>query len=444
MKSRWFQLLITIFIIFSYMQFEYVRYCMECDAGYQEYSYVNAVINIVGDRYLILLVSGILIVWSIAGLLAVTRNNFYLKLRIGSEHRANVIEVVYAFKYVKEHKGIDPENKDVSNRADKMVIVANMDVQKYSLFSWEKNVSLIEGEFPTYKNKGIIVEQRYAKKNNLKVGDEVKYTIGDQPEVTSLQICGIYKVDSDFEIYDSNEEGTSVYIHSPYNSIYVDYDYIVELLGLEYTASTGSEVYIDKIEHIDAVKTQLKKMYGDNVEIYDNTSNYLDSECKVVGLMGKTSKIICWMIIIMGGIVLLIIFSFYTIQYQKDTGLFMVLGRSRKWCIGRFAFIGMIYAISGLLLGVLLYCVLGNFICSIISGIGKNVIINSTDRAIGGYDTPGIFQGFEVRIEMSAFFTLKNIIILLIISLVNWIAFMVLPVVTTVEENAKKLLNSKG
>ena len=32
--------------------------------------------------------------------------------------------------------------------------------------------------------------------------------------------------------------------------------------GLEYTASTGSEVYIDKIEHIDAVKTQLKKMYG--------------------------------------------------------------------------------------------------------------------------------------------------------------------------------------
>ena len=54
MKSRWLHLLITIFIIFSYMQFEYVRYCMECDAGYQEYSYANAVINIVGDRYLII------------------------------------------------------------------------------------------------------------------------------------------------------------------------------------------------------------------------------------------------------------------------------------------------------------------------------------------------------------------------------------------------------
>lgn len=49
-------------------------------------------------------------------------------------------------------------------------------------------------------------------------------------------------------------------------------------------------MYIDKIEHIDAVKKQLKKMYGDNVEIYDNTSNYLDSECKVVGLMEKHQK----------------------------------------------------------------------------------------------------------------------------------------------------------
>lgn len=49
-----------------------------------------------------------------------------------------------------------------------MVIIANMDVQQYSLFSWEKNVSLIEGEFPNYKNKGIIVEQRYAKKITLR------------------------------------------------------------------------------------------------------------------------------------------------------------------------------------------------------------------------------------------------------------------------------------
>lgn len=60
MKSRWFQLLITIFIIFSYMQFEYVRYCMECDAGYQEYSYVNAVINIVGKSVLLKIMTGLM------------------------------------------------------------------------------------------------------------------------------------------------------------------------------------------------------------------------------------------------------------------------------------------------------------------------------------------------------------------------------------------------
>ena len=69
-------------------------------AGYQEYSYANAVINIVGDRYLILLVSGYLIVWMhcriIGGLHGI---NFYLNLRIGSEHRAMSLKLVYAFKY---------------------------------------------------------------------------------------------------------------------------------------------------------------------------------------------------------------------------------------------------------------------------------------------------------------------------------------------------------
>ena len=87
MKSRWLHLLITIFIIFSYMQFEYVRYCMECDAGYQEYSYANAVINIVGDRYLILLVSGILMYgalpdyWRLHGIIFIL--NCGLEVNIG-------------------------------------------------------------------------------------------------------------------------------------------------------------------------------------------------------------------------------------------------------------------------------------------------------------------------------------------------------------------------
>jgi len=52
-----------------------------------------------------------------------------------------------------------------------------------------------------------------------------------------------------------------------------------------------------------------------------------------------------------------------------------------------------------------------------------------------------VFQGFFGIIKI---FPYKNIVVLFIISLINWIAFMVLPVVTTVEENAKKLLNSKG
>lgn len=345
---------------------------------------------------------------------------------------------------VKDHIGVDPQKKDIRRRADKMVIVANMDVEKYSLFSWEENVSLVEGEFPTYENKGIIVEERYAKKNHLAIGEKVKYLINDNMKESVLEICGIYKIDSDFEILGSNDEGTSVYIHSPYNTIYVDYDYIVKLLNEEYTASTGSEVYVDSFENLNVVEQKLKTVHGDDIDLYDNTSNYLNTECKIVRLLSKMSKLIGVMGIIIGEIILLLTFSYFAIQHQKDTGLFLVLGRTRKWCIGRFTFIGIEYILLGLICGILLYLILGQEICSIISNTSKTVIENSMDRVIGGYDTPGIRQGFEVRISMGLFFSIENILKLFIISVLNWIVFMIFPIKITIEENARKLLNSKG
>ena len=98
----------------------------------------------------------------------------------------------------------------------------------------------------------------------------------------------------------------------------------------------------------------------------------------------------------------------------------------------------------GLICGILLYLILGQEICSIISNTSKTVIENSMDRVIGGYDTPGIRQGFEVRISMGLFFSIENILKLFIISVLNWIVFMIFPIKITIEENARKLLNSKG
>lgn len=345
---------------------------------------------------------------------------------------------------VKDHTGEDPVDRDVRGYADRMVFVASMDVAKYSIFSWEKNVSLVEGEFPSYENKGIIVEQRYAQKNGLKVGDCTKYQIGDTKQEAELRICGIYKADTDFEILDSNDEGTSVYIHSPYNTIYLDYDFWVESMNLEYTAATGSEIYVDDKENIDSVKEKLEEMYGSDVQIDDNTSTYLDTECRVVGLMGKTSKMICWMWLVLGEIILLLIFSFFTLQYQKETGLFMILGRSRGWCIGRFMIIGLGYIVGGLILGICLYGILGNGICSLISNISGDVISNSISRAIGGYETPGIHQGFEVRISMGLFFNFKNIFTLLGLAAMSWCFVLILPIWSSLKNNARKLLNLKG
>lgn len=57
---------------------------------------------------------------------------------------------------VKEHKGIDPENKDVSNRADKMVIVANMDVQNIACFHGKRMFLLLKENFLLTKIKELL------------------------------------------------------------------------------------------------------------------------------------------------------------------------------------------------------------------------------------------------------------------------------------------------
>ena len=85
-----------------------------------------------------------------------------------------------------------------------------------------------------------------------------------------------------------------------------------------------------------------------------------------------------------GEIILLIIFRFILSNTKKIQAHLWYLEDQEKWCIGRFEFIGMGYMqLVVLLFGcAIILCSLAILICSIISGIGKNVIINSTDRAL--------------------------------------------------------------
>lgn len=345
-------------------------------------------------------------------------------------------------KNVKDHIGQTPDI-DVRGLADAMVIIAYMDTPMYQLFRWEKAVSLVKGTFPERGSNGVLIEQRYAQANELDVGDEVNYGAREEDKEMTLRVCGIYEVDSEFEILDDNTEGASVYIHSPYNTMFMDYEYALQLLEFDNIAETGGEIFTDDVRYTKQVADELYQLFGDRIRIYDRTTTYLEKECRVVGLMEKTSSLISYAVLAIGGILLLIIFSLYSEQYKRETGLYLVLGESRARCMARYALVTACYVLGGLLIGILLYQIGGDYICSRIYDSSAEVIRKSMNIAGGGYSVSGLAIRFEIRVNATMFYTVQNLLSLLGIAAISWLITLLLPLHSVFTARPRTLLNCK-
>lgn len=346
---------------------------------------------------------------------------------------------------VKTHTGTDPIEGDQNDRGvgDDMIILAQMDIPLMDAFRWEASVSVLDGTYADYENQGIMVESRYAEQNSLSVGDSVTFYSESTETEADLVICGIYRVETDFEILDSNTEGTSVYIHSPYNTIYMDYYAAQELLGIDTTPSeTGAELYVDEINHVNAVAEELQQLLGEDIDVYDNTTAYLEDECRIVGLMRKMSQIICTMVFVLGFLMVLLVLSLFSEQYKAENGKLLVLGYSRRWCVARFLWITLLYVIGGAIFGIFLYLIGGNLISSLIGDVSMNVISDSIYFVTGGYTTPNFNQGFAVTVSTSAVFAPKYLAVLAGVLMAGWLITLLLPLHAVFTSRPRKLLES--
>lgn len=342
---------------------------------------------------------------------------------------------------VKDYTGEEPGERDVRGVADYMVILAHMDPELYRLFRWEKSVTLREGEFPTYDNQGLLVEKRYADQNHLKLGDRLSYMEKESGQEVTLSICGIYEADTEFEIQPGNYEEASVFIHSPYNLMFLDFEYASELFGIWDRAAMGGEVYVDHPEHVQGVADELRRMLGENVTIHDMTTDYLEGECRVVGLMRKSSSLICLFVLVMGEIILLLVFSFCASQYRRESGLFLVLGQSRGWCVMRYAWICAAYIAGGLLAAFAICRAGAGLICGLVNQAGMKVVASSYNMAWGGYKTTNLMQGFEIEVSPEMFFAQNNLLILGGMAVLTYIITLLFPLYSIFTSRPRTLLN---
>ncbi len=362
---------------------------------------------------------------------------------IGLYNWREIVVTPVGTENVKIHTGVDPSTQEVTEEplysGDDMTIVAETDIWLDDDFRWESSVSVIAGEYPDSENGGIMVESRYAETNNLEVGDTVSFYSETYDAEAELVICGIYKVDSDFEILSSNGYGTAVYIYSPYNVIYMEYFTAIEVFGVS-TTENGCGIYVDDLDNIDEVSEELREMFGEDINIYDNTDSYLNDECKIVRLMRKMALVIMVTIFVLGSVLLLLALSMFASQFQEEAGRFLVLGRSRRWCVCRFGFITLCYIVAGLALGMLVYALVGDALSNVIWDVSSDVISNSVGRAAGVYETPNYRQGFAVTVDMAAVYAPVYLAALAGAMAVVWAVTLVIPLRSVLRSRARTLL----
>lgn len=351
---------------------------------------------------------------------------------------------------VKDYAGANPENGSTgSEKADKVVFLEDLSVELNSRFRCERNVSLIEGAYPTYENKGILIEERMAKQNNLQIGDQMRFRIDETGVECRYAICGIYKVDSDFIITEDNTEGMDIFTHSPYNVIFIEYQHAYESMKLgqqeDFAIYGGCQIYVDSYENIKNVARQLQKVFGSEYVFYNLAENYLKSSGSAAVLMEQYAAIMKTAITIAGSLTVLLIFSLFSKQFEMETGILLALGKTKRKILLQYLIIMIRIVVLGLLGGLLVYFLGSGLLLNGINQLLENIIskANAGSGVTSLYETPGLGLGFSLVIRKEDLFRMNSLFMIMGESALLMAVSMIFPVYRMITVTPRKMLEQK-
>lgn len=347
---------------------------------------------------------------------------------------------------VKDHIGKDPDASQTDDdwNTNSFVMLALMDTSLDSWFYCEKTVSLTEGTYPTAENGGVMIENRLAKLNALTAGDEITFKIDEFGKECTLQICGIFKADTDFVIMENNNMGEEVYKYSPYNRVFVNYATLAEIGNYEAYPSEGCQVFVDDAENVDEVAVSLRVLFGDKAEIYNNTTTYLEHSCSAVSIMKKFSSLILGGVFTLGSVVLLILFAIFAHQYRYESGIFLALGTGKHKALAQFFLSMLILILISLCVVAIIFSISSDFI---ITAVDKFVFrassLSSVSNGVAGpYAYTSLGLGFQLNADVSGLVGSSGFIGMSVIALSFLLISLLIPYYSISKIKPKELLRS--
>ena len=256
----------------------------------------------------------------------------------------------------------------------------------------KRNILFSSGVFTIKEGKNIeendknsiIVHEEFAKKNNLKLGDEVNLELFDIEKSGRIK-SHKFKI---IGIFSGKKQETYTGLSSDFseNMMFVDYSTSQEILNKSENNKIANKIlmYSGSAESTDLALNKLKELKIDESKYFvEKDSNAFEESLESVSGIKHMIKIMTYSIMLGGMVVLSLILILWLRERIYEIGIFLSIGTSKIQIIMQFIFellfISIPSIISSLFLGnVLLRVIAGGFINSEDSMISGGSLINNS------------------------------------------------------------------
>lgn len=241
---------------------------------------------------------------------------------IGYNHLANY---EYSFKPI-NFINIPYESTSYTsvNKSENITLCGNINTNLYSTFRNDKMV-LKEGEFPSLRQRGVIVDSILAAKNRLEIGNNIELYSDIDDRTIAFKIVGIYETKVAPEIEINNNNGT-YYTISPNSYIFCDYDSILELQNSDILLSSLT-FYIDEYENMEEVYNKIKDIAPEQkyslINCLESTLSYYGT---VIVTLESTAKNLLRFTYITSLMILFLMTLLWMRDHYYEAGIYIALG----------------------------------------------------------------------------------------------------------------------
>lgn len=252
----------------------------------------------------------------------------------------------------------------------KIALLSYDDLEKDSAFS-EMQYRLVSGEYIKENEKGIVINERLASQNGLKVGDELE--IGTKNgDAVSAPIIGLFQSAGNGE---EKQPDTTTAVNRIENQIFIDNGTCRELIKDH--SFYKLVIYTKNPENLNILQNKVQKILGNRVEISASDTLYHQMAAPLEQI-GRVAKLMLLLTLSAGTVVVSLLLCMWMRTRKKEMAIFMSLGKKKK------AIILQILCESGIVffISVLAAVLIGNGIQENLKSIIFRSEISNTDRTV--------------------------------------------------------------